>query len=50
MVDMATGLTQLGIWITLLSLVPFSTLWVSAKTGNSTELTVQTYYNSLFSK
>jgi len=27
----ATGVTQLAIWVTLLSLVPFSALWVSLK-------------------
>lgn len=49
-----TGLTQLGIWVTVLSLVPFRTLWVSAKTRNATDaqnvMTEQTYYSSLFSK
>ena len=28
----ATGVAQLGIWLTLLSLLPFAMLWVSLKT------------------
>ena len=31
MVAYATGIAQLGIWLTLLSLVPFSSLWISLK-------------------
>lgn len=27
----ATGVAQLGIWLTLLSLIPFTTLWVTYK-------------------
>lgn len=29
----ATGVTQLGVWVTLFSLLPFSVLWISLKCG-----------------
>jgi hypothetical protein len=29
----ATGVTQLGVWVTLFSLLPFSVLWISLKNG-----------------
>lgn len=34
----ATGVAQLGIWLTLLSLIPFALLWVSLKRMPFTEL------------
>jgi hypothetical protein len=34
----ATGLAQLGIWSTLLSLVPFVSAWVFLKSGEVTEI------------
>jgi hypothetical protein len=36
----ATGLTQLGIWVTALSLVPFGALWVSLKTDCFSQMPV----------
>lgn len=45
----ATGLAQLGIWSTLLSLVPFVSIWVSLKQGALTEIpqtTLRTHWNS----
>ena len=50
LIDYSMGLVQGSLWITLMALIPFSSLWVSGKTRNTAELTVQTYYNSLFSK
>lgn len=40
-VQYATGITQLGIWVTALSLVPFSALWLSLKTTPFSEMPVQ---------
>lgn len=43
----ATGLAQLGIWSTLLSLVPFVSLWVSLKSGALAEIprsTIRTHW------
>jgi hypothetical protein len=34
----ATGVAQLGIWLTLFSLLPFTTLWVSLKRMPFTEM------------
>jgi hypothetical protein len=34
----ATGVAQLGIWLTLLSLLPFTVLWVSLKRLPFTEM------------
>lgn len=34
----ATGVAQLGIWVTLLSLIPFCAVWVSLKTGFFAEI------------
>lgn len=31
MVAYATGIAQLGIWLTLFSLIPFSVFWISLK-------------------
>lgn len=45
----STGLAQLGIWTTVLSLVPFVSLWVSLKQGALTEIpqnTIRTHWNS----
>lgn len=38
----ATGLTQLGIWVTALSLVPFSALWVFLKAESFSQMPVST--------
>lgn len=38
----ATGVTQLGIWGTALSLVPFSALWLSLKSEPFSAFPVQT--------
>jgi hypothetical protein len=45
----ATGLAQLGIWSTLLSLIPFVSVWVSLKQGALTEIpqsTLRTHWAS----
>ncbi len=34
----ATGLAQLAIWVTLLSFLPFSTLWLSLRTSFFAEI------------
>ena len=34
----ATGVAQFGIWLTVLSLVPFAVLWVSLKRMSFTEM------------
>ena len=36
----ATGVAQLGIWLTLFSLLPMTSLWVSLKRLSFTELPV----------
>lgn len=44
----ATGLAQQGIWSTLLSLVPFVSIWVSLKQGALTEIpqsTMRTHWS-----
>ena len=41
-VQYATGITQFGIWVTALSLVPFSALWVSLKTTPFSTISTQT--------
>jgi hypothetical protein len=48
----ATGMTQLGIWITALSLVPFASLWLSLKTEPFSAFPVETHraHWSLFMK
>lgn len=38
----ATGVAQLGIWLTLLSLLPFATLWVSLKRNCFQEISTRT--------
>lgn len=38
----ATGLAQFGIWLTLFSLVPFTTLWTMLKRLPFTEMPVST--------
>lgn len=38
----ATGVAQLGIWLTVLSLVPFATLWVSLKRMPFTQMPTYT--------
>jgi hypothetical protein len=40
----ATGLAQLGIWCTLLSLVPFVSLWVSLKQRTGADIPQSTLY------
>lgn len=50
LIDYSMGLVQGSLWVTLMALLPFSSLWVSGKTRNTAEWTVQTYSNSLFSK
>ena len=45
---LATGLAQLAIWSTLLSLVPFVSLWANLKAGAFTEMpqsTLRTHWN-----
>lgn len=38
----ATGVAQLGIWVSLLSLIPFCAVWISLKTGFFTEIPEKT--------
>lgn len=38
----ATGLAQLGVWVTLLSLVPFGAVWVSLKHSSFVEMPTAT--------
>lgn len=38
----ATGVAQLGIWLTLFSLLPFTVLWVSLKRLPFTEMQANT--------
>ena len=38
----ATGVAQFGIWLTVLSLVPFAVLWVSLKRMPFTEMSSNT--------
>ena len=38
----ATGIAQLGVWLTLLSLLPMATLWVTLKRQSFEELSATT--------
>ena len=47
----ATGVAQLGIWMTILSLVPFAMLWVSFKKlpfGEMSSSTARTNWSVLY--
>lgn len=41
MVAYATGIAQLGVWLTLLSYIPFSSLWVSLKQMPFSEIPIR---------